>query len=159
MEKPVGFLLLPYGFGQSFVVEGGPFNAYHDDDTGPRYGVCLEERSTKRSKAALKFDIEDFSIPTPEDMDAALAKMINAMYDGKFVYVGCMAGRGRTGLVMSCLAKVFGIKDPIKYVRQFYYKGAVETKAQEDFVNLDFPKARRRLQINRIKHFVGIKRP
>jgi protein-tyrosine phosphatase len=103
--------------------------------------------------ADLVLDIPDFSIPTPAELDNTCAKIIDAMFDGKMVYVGCMAGRGRTGLVLSCLAKAFGIAGPVEYVRKHYYKGAVETASQYAFVTgVPMPKTAKRLRINRFKY-------
>ena len=48
--------------------------------------------------------------------------------------MGCMGGIGRTGLMLSLLAKAFGVEDPVAYVRKHYYSHAVETKEQRQFI-------------------------
>ena len=48
--------------------------------------------------------------------------------------VGCLGGQGRTGLFLALLAKVWGIADPVKYVRRVYLRRAVETRDQEEWV-------------------------
>lgn len=88
----------------------------------------------------------DFDTPPEAVMNYGLKRTIIAMVKNKKIFVGCMAGRGRTGLFMACLARVVleseRQKDnPVKFVRDNYYSHAVETKEQEDYVtNLDIYK-------------------
>jgi hypothetical protein len=155
--EPIGFLPIPYGMGKMFMVEGGPFDAFEGGDD--RFGVCLNEYSRQRPIADVKFDIVDFSVPDPWEMDAVCSMIVDAMFEGKIPYIGCMAGKGRTGLVMSCLCRAFGVKEPIRHVRRWYYPRAVETSGQEKFVNsVDLSGAVCRVKANKIKEMLGLNR-
>jgi protein-tyrosine phosphatase len=78
-------------------------------------------------------------------MDAGLEKAVQAITLGYPLYVGCMGGKGRTGLFLAVLAKAWGIKNPVEYVRANYYPHAVETKEQYAYVtNFKVSKAIRR---------------
>jgi hypothetical protein len=121
---------LPYGHGKLFAVQGGPFDAF----PGEGFGLCLEARSTKAGQATVALDVADFSTPEPDALDDALASLVDALYRGEAAYIGCMAGQGRTGLAMACLAREFGIADPVAHVRRYYTPRAVETDGQKRFV-------------------------
>jgi hypothetical protein len=77
---------------------------------------------------------EDYKTPDPKQLKAGLKQAVKQILNGRPVYVGCMGGRGRTGLFMAVLAKAFGVANPVEYVRANYYHHAVETKPQYQFV-------------------------
>lgn len=82
----------------------------------------------------------DFNTPNPYTLDDGLERAVRAILEGKPVYVGCMAGRGRTGLFLAVLAKAFGEESPVEYVREHYYPHAVENDIQYEFVkDYDIP--------------------
>ena len=76
----------------------------------------------------------DYQTPTVEQVYRVLPKIIDHLVAGNEVYGGCMAGRGRTGTAFSILARVWGERDPVQYVRDTYYSHAVETEGQRKFV-------------------------
>lgn len=83
---------------------------------------------------------EDFQTPDLGALIEGLGKTIDLLVAGKPVYVGCMGGRGRTGLFLASLAKLWGIQSPVLYVRKNYFSQAVETQEQFRFVQgLEFP--------------------
>ena len=53
--------------------------------------------------------------------------------EGKNVLVHCAGGSGRTGMVIACIVKNMGVRDPVSWVRRVK-SIYVETKAQEEFV-------------------------
>ena len=76
---------------------------------------------------------------TPGDDRAATAAIVRAhrlASSGVHVEVGCLAGRGRTGTVLACLAVLAGIPadEAVAWVRRHHLPGAVETAAQEAWV-------------------------
>ena len=81
--------------------------------------------------------VPDFGIP--EDLDlwqAGLERVIGAAQSGKNVAVHCLAGIGRTGTFLACLAKEnleLDGKEAISWVRESV-PGAMENSYQEDFV-------------------------
>lgn len=123
-----GTLRLPAFRGKHFVVYGGPYREAEPDMFGVKLAVEIA------LPCDLSLPIKDFSVPDEEMLIETLRKVVQRIGDGEAVYVGCMGGRGRTGLFLAMLAKAWGIENPIQYVRQNYYKHAVETKAQELFV-------------------------
>jgi atypical dual specificity phosphatase len=86
---------------------------------------------------ALQIPVPDFGIP--QDLEAwkqGLDAALSAARDGKNVAVHCLAGIGRTGTFMACLAReTLGMagRQAISWVRESV-PGAMESPLQEDFV-------------------------
>ena len=80
--------------------------------------------------------IRDFSTPKWEPFDQALQAVVERSQAGEHTVVHCLAGVGRTGMFMACLAyKLLG-KDgesAIQWVRRFIPR-AVEKEPQEQFI-------------------------
>lgn len=79
--------------------------------------------------------IDDYSVPSFKEMNNIIEFISENTKDGN-VIVSCMAGHGRTGMVLSIWAGINGIENPIDYIRKNYCDRAVETVTQEMFVNL-----------------------
>ena len=130
-----GSLPLVLRKGKFYEVHGGPFPDWPDES---HIGVKM----AKEIKLDCDIDIPtlDFSVPNKDQLDNGLIRVVEELVKGHPVYVGCMAGRGRTGLFLSILAKAFGEKQPVEYVRDKYYAHAVETPEQYEFVsNYEIP--------------------
>ncbi len=82
--------------------------------------------------------IPDFHPPqSVGDFNSALHQTMKEAQRGKHVAVHCMAGVGRTGLFLSCLAKArFGFNgaEAVEWVRK-YIPHAVESELQQRFVH------------------------
>lgn len=124
------FLPLPAYRGRRWRVFGGPY-VEHMNMPGS-FTVRLAPEI--RLDADLVLPIHDFSVPEVDEAVEALQVVLTEIFSGHPVYVGCMAGRGRTGLFLALLAKCFGIAKPVEYVREHYYAHAVETESQYKFV-------------------------
>lgn len=124
----LGELKLPVNKRQFFVVTGGPFM---DIPRGMR-GVKM----AKEIQRPCDVDIPtvDFQVPDRKLLYRGLHKAMDLILSGEPVYVGCMGGKGRTGLFLAVLAKAFGVKKPVEFVRENYYSHAVETDQQYAFV-------------------------
>lgn len=123
-----GSLQLPLTKNKYFVIYGG---SYYDKPVGIS-GIKLEKNIQR--ECLIDFPIVDFSVPEKHELDVVLSSTLDIISSGEPLYVGCIAGRGRTGLFLSILAKCFGIKNPVEYVRKNYYSHAVENDEQYEFV-------------------------
>lgn len=78
-------------------------------ETYPESAMHLAEYKTE-SVELIHIPIADFSIPTKEQMDQALAFIDDSMQTFKPLYISCAQGLGRTGTIIACfLAKQFCI--------------------------------------------------
>lgn len=101
-------------------------------------GVCLLEDTipipaSSKDAVIFRMPIQDFSTPTIDEMREVIYFILE-MSKKEPVYVGCWGGKGRTGLVLACLAKALHYKEPIVFVRKNYHRFAIETVEQEYFV-------------------------
>ena len=112
----------------------------------PRQAVvrlCLQaEQPMTDAHIHFRLPIKDFDVPPIRDAALAIAWVVwQGIIRRKMVYIGCMGGTGRTGVLLALLARVTSSEDgpdAIKYIRRVYRAGAVETKEQEQFVR-SFP--------------------
>ncbi len=106
------------------------------DDPERSFGLYLDPQWDPTWPAAT-IDWEDFGVPTHGE---TAAQQIADAYDrarrGELVEVGCLGGLGRTGTVLSCMAVLAGVpaEEAVAWVRSTYRPGAVETAAQEAWV-------------------------
>lgn len=124
----LGQLKIPLNKRQYFVITGGPFADC------PTNMVGVKMAREIRQACAVDIPTEDFKTPDRKLLYRGLSKAIDSVLAGEPVYVGCMGGKGRTGLFLAVLAKAFGVRKPVEFVRANYYAHAVETKDQYDFV-------------------------
>ena len=79
----------------------------------------------------------DGGIPrNQEEARRLIHDAFDAAREGRRVEVGCVAGHGRTGTVLACMAVLAGVPGPdaVDWVRANYLPGAVETPEQERWV-------------------------
>jgi protein-tyrosine phosphatase len=112
--------------------------------------LCTSEECLKHSNRDLieayktnnfrvtHFPIQNYGVPNTED----LKKLVGPLYkelsetDTNNTYIHCMGGKGRTGLVIACLARValnMNGEEAINLIRE-HIKGAIETPEQENLV-------------------------
>ena len=121
-------------------VYGGPFREAPLVGT---YNVNLQaEKAHGHAPIHHRLPIVDYSLPAVGAAKATLARIIfMALVRRKFVYIGCMGGIGRTGLILSLLVRIAydlpGVVS-VDHVRSNFHSHAVETDEQQSFVNL-FP--------------------
>jgi len=86
----------------------------------------------------IQFEIKNFGIPTINQYDE-LNSHIKTIYQriliGENIYIHCMAGLGRTGMLAALILTKLGLhaKQSIKVIRD-NRPGSIETLAQENFV-------------------------
>nr|XP_046268829.1 dual specificity protein phosphatase 23b isoform X2 [Scatophagus argus] len=110
-------------------------------DSGIKHLVCLCERKPLYydSCPELKLHhikVEDFTPPSPSQIERFLSIVEEANSKGEGVAVHCMHGHGRTGTMLACYlvksGKMSGI-DAISRIRKLR-KGSIETREQEKAV-------------------------
>ena len=105
-------------------------------------GICvlinLQEREHDPSLLArhglteVHLPVRDFTPPSPEQLDAGVEVITQALAEGKGVAVHCRAGLGRTGTLLACYLVHKGLQaeEAIAQVRATR-PGSVETLSQE----------------------------
>uniref|UniRef100_UPI0037E8130D dual specificity protein phosphatase 23 n=1 Tax=Semicossyphus pulcher TaxID=241346 RepID=UPI0037E8130D len=110
-------------------------------DNGIKHLVCLCERKppyhdTCPDLQLHHIKIQDFTPPSPNQIDRFLSIVEEANSKGEGVGVHCMHGHGRTGTMLACYLvktrKISGI-DAINEIRQMR-SGSIETHEQEKAV-------------------------
>ncbi len=101
-----------------------------------QHGLYLDARWSPTWPAQL---VDWPDLGTPSDDRAATEAIQHAFAlaaDGTHVEVGCLAGRGRTGTVLACMAVLAGVPaaGAVDWVRRHHTPGAVEGSAQEAWV-------------------------
>ena len=92
---------------------------------------------TAEGLRAVHYPIPDFQVPDSQDgLGAAVDDMLSQAQNGENIAVHCLAGVGRTGIFLACMAKrhfdLVG-QEAITWVRQFI-PDALENPKQEQFV-------------------------
>ncbi len=111
---------------------------------GEDYREMLKQETRRHNVKIehVRMPIKDMGVPTVEEMQGILDKIDTALIDNQAVYVHCMAGIGRTGMVVGCHLVRHGI-DPkavfplMQELRKNIPYGAYaspETTTQEQFV-------------------------
>lgn len=106
-------------------------------DTPPDFGLYLDGLWKPMGPAYL-LGWQDYGLPYNWTL---AAQMIYEVYykavTGKWIEVGCIAGHGRTGTVLACMAVLAGLSAPdaVNYVRNKYCNNAMETIDQEWWVS------------------------
>lgn len=135
--------------GRTVTIYGGPYR------NRPAYlpGVKLAQEID--APCDVDCPIQDFSVPHKVTANIALWKIWKLLERKDAIYVGCMGGWGRTGLMLSlivklsrqmrwsdyCAEEVLVVDrllhklDPVEHVRTFYSQRAVETEEQFRFVS------------------------
>lgn len=82
--------------------------------------------------------IQDANIPEDTTSFTELINWLAEVSVTESIFVGCIGGHGRTGMVLAALVSVLGVSDAVTYVRSKYCTKAVETSGQIAFLNKAF---------------------
>lgn len=108
-----------------------------DHEARLKTGRDLRRAYEEAGLSVLYLPIIDFSVPERETCSRVVDQVLESMSAGVNTVVHCHAGLGRTGLFAACLAKQIlsaSGEEALTWIRR-YIPGAVETRAQQDFVN------------------------
>jgi hypothetical protein len=86
------------------------------------------------------FPIPDMGVPPDLSLFKSLIQYLSEqiMLDKK-IFIGCIGGHGRTGLVLSVLVQSIAQEaDAVTYVREHYCKKVVESSVQVEWLNKNF---------------------
>lgn len=83
--------------------------------------------------------IPDFCILPNDELDQIVLEIVERIRNGKKVAVFDLGGQGRTGYIASCVLHIFGIKNPVSFLRTNYNPNSVETNEQLEAIQ-DFCK-------------------
>ncbi|MGA2504491.1 MAG: dual specificity protein phosphatase family protein [Anaerolineales bacterium] len=112
----------------------------------PPYTSILKNEATyfELEIRHLRFSFPDFSVPSPQMMVAALDAIDAALSESRKVYLHCVGGIGRTGLVVGCYLIRHGMDpaDALHHLRELYHTSlqsfivpeTPETDAQAMFI-------------------------
>jgi Protein-tyrosine phosphatase len=132
MRRPGARVTFPDGT----VVFGLHIDARVAADAPPDFGLYLDAMWQPTWPATV-VDWEDFAAPDDEDvLFAQVRSAFDRARSGAWVEVGCLAGCGRTGTVLACMAVLSGVpvSDAVTWVRRNYDSCAVETASQEALI-------------------------
>ena len=111
---------------------------------GEDYRELLRQEARRHNVKVehVRMPIMDMGVPTEDEMTAILDRIDQALIDNLAVYVHCMAGIGRTGMVVGCHLVRHGIpsEQVIAYINELrksipYSKYASpETETQAQFI-------------------------
>ncbi len=89
---------------------------------------------------AFQFLIPDMNVPAnPKSFKAMIEFLAKSVVKDEVVFIGCIGGHGRTGMVLAALvAYLTDEEKPIAYVRERYCESAVETQSQVDWLAKHF---------------------
>lgn len=123
-------------FPDGTIVRGAAL-ADRDRNAGWRdIGLYLDARWAPTWPATV-LEWPDLGLPTSEtDAIRAIRHAFDHARSGNNVEVGCVAGLGRTGTVLGCMAVLAGVPstDAVGWVRDRYDRRAVEGSRQEAWV-------------------------
>ncbi len=128
-------------------------------DSQRPYQVILSEEADLYQKKVnwLNFPILDFSIPSIDQMNKIIAAIHEHITEGNIVYVHCLAGIGRTGMVVGCYLVNQGLSGQealmqIKHLRRntpSWWHSSPENEEQVSFI-LNWENAREKRNENSV---------
>lgn len=127
----------PYPVAEGFVIYGGSGIDPHVKDCDVYVSFDAGRYPKKKSwpweqGEDFVFEIKNYGVPNdPMAFRQLVGWLAEQVKSGRKVHVGCMAGHGRTGMVLAALRQYMtGDKDAIQHVRANYCDQVVETDQQ-----------------------------
>lgn len=131
----------PYPVAPGYVIYGGSGINPHLKDCDVYVSLDKARYPGERSRPWTDgedfiFDIPNFGVPAdPAEFRKLVEWLAEQVKAGRKVHVGCMAGHGRTGMVLAALHILMtGDKDAIQHVRANYCTQVVENEKQTRFL-------------------------
>lgn len=114
-------------------------------ETSPYVNILLDQAKVYDVKVQHhRFPVEDFGLPSPEQMKSILDTLDQSLQAGHKIYLHCWGGIGRTGTVVGCYLVRHGktgqealdqVAEWWKWVpKSHYHPHSPETQQQADFI-------------------------
>jgi hypothetical protein len=97
-SKRIGFDFGSFG--------GGVYYGPYSEKPKHYHGVCLREQVPANMDCAVHIPIDDFSVPELRAARVGVFKVLILLKRYGSCYVGCLGGRGRTGIILALLQKL-----------------------------------------------------
>ena len=120
--------------GKTLHFGGGPYREVLGFKMMTKNVFKIKAANEQSGFADVTLPVQDFGVPSYEDLNDVVETAIKEAMKKKLVLVGCGAGWGRTGTVLAAVLAVLGVEDPVTRLRQVYVPQAVETPAQRELV-------------------------
>jgi len=107
---------------------------FHDKKASIR--TAIEDIYEQNGFTLIKFPIADFETPNEEQLKSLIDQILKiAAFKENTILMHCYSGRGRTGLVAACIAKVLGLsgEKAVEWIREKVPR-AIDILEQANFV-------------------------
>lgn len=121
--------------GEDLTVYVGSFMRSHEVLNANGFFTVNLMQEYQHLQSNLNIPIVDFNVPQDiAQFNEGLLTIVEHCLQDERVFFGCFGGVGRTGIVLACLNKIFGVDTNLVYHTRQQLPHALETDEQVEFV-------------------------